>query len=486
MFKNLFFGIPRSAQIFTGTWLCRMLRGPDDYVNNSANFQIIKYSDSTVENVTFFNAQVVFYNSSLLRFNNPTNNFIGINSPNNENVFLFSLEPELFTKSKNFTSLLSALVNTEIGKKVYNLTKMRKNLEKFFNLTEHLETLMTIGLSKRSGKSKISYFRPGFTYEGEAITKFFHFYVNASQILPLNYIIEGKKFGLFEAVVSVLTYYAWKELKNAFTTVHGLLQLSPFSLSMIISLDFCFALYLFDITTTSQNLYPLFAFVSTVSLTIFFQLQIRVLLNVWKAQVLSSNDARILRKNTVIFFTTIGVTLLSTPLANKTVFTYPVIPLLFLYSMFIPQIIQTAVNEDFNKKDSFFVCMITIIRAAQLYYFSCYNKNIEETHNVGIFIFFLIWLLLQCIVVLLQNKFGGRFFLPGSFKSIPFDYGRIPVPDGSECEICLSEILPGEPSMVTPCGHPFHRECLTRWMQDHDICPICRQYLPQLSNEYLL
>ena len=191
MFKNLFFGIPRSAQIFTGMWLCRLLRGPNDYVNNSAPFQLIKHPDSTVENVTFFNAQITFHNSSLLSFNSPTNNFIGVNSPNNENIFLFSLEPKLFSKSKNFTSLLHALVNTEIGKNEYNFTKMRKNLEIFFNLTEPLETQMTIGLRKRSGETRISYFRPGFTYEGDATSKFFHFYVNASQVLPLNYIIEG-------------------------------------------------------------------------------------------------------------------------------------------------------------------------------------------------------------------------------------------------------------------------------------------------------
>ena len=46
---------------------------------------------------------------------------------------------------------------------------------------------------------------------------------------------------------------------------------------------------------------------------------------------------------------------------------------------------------------------------------------------------------------------------------------------GMECNICLSEINATCKSVDTlPCGHSFHRGCLTDWRFVHNTCPCCR------------
>jgi hypothetical protein len=51
-----------------------------------------------------------------------------------------------------------------------------------------------------------------------------------------------------------------------------------------------------------------------------------------------------------------------------------------------------------------------------------------------------------------------------------------------ECVICMAgvRLLPLSERFVTPCGHFFHPECLTSWMEVKAECPQCRGPLPPL------
>ena len=44
----------------------------------------------------------------------------------------------------------------------------------------------------------------------------------------------------------------------------------------------------------------------------------------------------------------------------------------------------------------------------------------------------------------------------------------------NECPICLEEFLIGQTVTELSCHHPFHRDCLTLWMQENHNCPMCR------------
>lgn len=48
-------------------------------------------------------------------------------------------------------------------------------------------------------------------------------------------------------------------------------------------------------------------------------------------------------------------------------------------------------------------------------------------------------------------------------------------PKELECSVCLEPIEEKRDSgMIVPCGHAFHKTCILRWMEESDLCPICR------------
>ena len=52
------------------------------------------------------------------------------------------------------------------------------------------------------------------------------------------------------------------------------------------------------------------------------------------------------------------------------------------------------------------------------------------------------------------------------------------------CSICLMDINDGQKTILLPCGHMFHDECVTKWLNIHNTCPLCRFELPTDDPEY--
>ena len=53
-----------------------------------------------------------------------------------------------------------------------------------------------------------------------------------------------------------------------------------------------------------------------------------------------------------------------------------------------------------------------------------------------------------------------------------------------ECSICLMEVSEGQDTILLPCGHMFHDNCVTKWLKIHNTCPLCRFELPTDNAEY--
>ena len=61
--------------------------------------------------------------------------------------------------------------------------------------------------------------------------------------------------------------------------------------------------------------------------------------------------------------------------------------------------------------------------------------------------------------------------------------GRAPPQPGDECAICQDIYLP--PLEILPCGHIFHRMCISQWFESRWCCAVCRAGTPDdLKNQY--
>lgn len=45
--------------------------------------------------------------------------------------------------------------------------------------------------------------------------------------------------------------------------------------------------------------------------------------------------------------------------------------------------------------------------------------------------------------------------------------------ESHQCAVCLNEIKVNS-SVLTPCGHFFHQDCLSQWLYKKQNCPLCR------------
>lgn len=52
------------------------------------------------------------------------------------------------------------------------------------------------------------------------------------------------------------------------------------------------------------------------------------------------------------------------------------------------------------------------------------------------------------------------------------------------CAVCTDDFIAMERVTRLPCGHEFHRECVTTWLKRHCTCPVCRRELRTDNPEY--
>ena len=44
---------------------------------------------------------------------------------------------------------------------------------------------------------------------------------------------------------------------------------------------------------------------------------------------------------------------------------------------------------------------------------------------------------------------------------------------GSECVICVEDFIENQETIVLPCGHYYHKPCVSRWLWNKTTCPLC-------------
>lgn len=53
------------------------------------------------------------------------------------------------------------------------------------------------------------------------------------------------------------------------------------------------------------------------------------------------------------------------------------------------------------------------------------------------------------------------------------------------CVICLDEYAEDTPVMRLKCGHHFHTDCVLKWLDEKEQCPICLQDFQKATNHHV-
>jgi hypothetical protein len=73
--------------------------------------------------------------------------------------------------------------------------------------------------------------------------------------------------------------------------------------------------------------------------------------------------------------------------------------------------------------------------------------------------------------------FSFKSPLVEQIKSYVYSNTYIYTEKGDSCSICLNLFEFGDQVHVTNCKHTFHAECILRWLENSNDCPLCRQAL---------
>lgn len=459
--------------IFRGNWSF-----PHSLEKESVNgFRIFIEEPINYSGYIIYEAKANFFNES--SFNSPMREFkmFGISANNNSDFYFFSTPRTIFTLSKAIALLNQTYKNID-PKNSENLLQIQKEMVSIVNHTQEEPLLASLMFSNTSTLVGYRTFDTNF-----GILGFLDFdrtiSFAATKINYAKFLIEGKKFGVIIAISILFNFAAWRSLFCNFKSSTSLVHLSLGTFIMHISFDFSFALYFFDLTSTALEFIRLFLFLFFCTISMFI-ICMQLIAMIWRAQNPDADEE--IRMSFMNLVIGVSTSMFLYSFSTSLVFHAPAVTLIFIYSFFIPQIIHSARIPGKKKGDETFNIFITIQRLIPLWYSTLYKANIHETYSVTLGIGITIYILFQLFIMFMQSKFGGYFFLPSKCQPSRIDYLDEPIPDNSQCPICMCDVINGDNSIMTPCHHAFHKSCLSRWLDEEMICPICRNTLPPIYN----
>lgn len=303
------------------------------------------------------------------------------------------------------------------------------------------------------------------------------------QVNMITFVSEGKTFGFLLSICILLDFYAWFWVTKTFNTRSLLQQFSQHSLILHVGYSFGLLFFTLDIAVSIDHFTKLFIVVFLFMIICFFYCQIPLLADVWRAnqEIFTQDNIDIheIQYRMLMLFLELSIEIILSSVLTTYMFEYSLICSFLQILAFLPQIYHLIKNPLIMKPDYFFLTTIYLIRLVPIYYFSMKPTNflfVDCSKPFGIFL--MIFWSIQYIVLLLQNTFGGDFFLPKASRVAGYNYRLARNSQYEDCSICMTHIEEADETMTPPCGHTFHRNCLLRWMEEDRICPVCRAPLP--------
>ena len=53
-----------------------------------------------------------------------------------------------------------------------------------------------------------------------------------------------------------------------------------------------------------------------------------------------------------------------------------------------------------------------------------------------------------------------------------------------ECSVCKMDFDDGDDVKIMPCEHQYHIECIDKWLEMSNFCPLCRYELKTDDDDY--
>lgn len=466
-----------NLSFYPGNWTASFNNRHNVTVNSTGKFKLIFEPLRNISGYDIMPAWGTFYNSTEVKFGGVNQTYAAFLRPNHSCVMIHIDFPIPITVEDYVGIVNNVLAKNNMTEPFDSLVELKKNIDK---------ELLTVPDGSRSRIMYVEFVNETNQTHEFAIQEsivgriIFTDDVNltfvGSRFDLIKFSVEGKKFGVVAGLSAVLLSYAWYSLAKNFVTDVSIMQLSMSSIILNVGVDFGYALLILEIGLTDSSFRQEYIIIFTCLVLVYFIYQMRMM-----ALLLKSNgnfgeggwEAIHIK-----FFSQITVLMSISSFAVSLCLDMPILFLPYVYSYFIPQIIYSARHPSSKKKDKWFVILVTIARLMPLWYFTIYPLNINGATSLTICIIFTMYAVLQAVIILLQNKFGGAFFLPKSARPQIYDYTSVHVEPGTECSVCMTEILEGDETMTTPCQHSFHKECLERWMEEKLVCPMCRAALP--------
>lgn len=319
-------------------------------------------------------------------------------------------------------------------------------------------------------------------------------------------VTNGKLYAILSIIqVITLAYFTISHTESRATN-SAMMKTSSFGLLAQVCFDAVISIFhlitAFSYPPISLPIYFVF-FLSSIVYAVF---QMRYLVEICRLSWNYSTLTMALSRIYLIIYLYIAVSLILALVFEPLIW----IPLFLAHSCWIFQIIHNACYRTRRAYDWRYIIGTTICRSfVPAYFYAWPGQTILLVPPRPTLIFALFAYDAVLIAILMaQDRFGPRFFIPSWLGPAPYNYRRsIPVdlympqhdavsqttlapqppqaptqPNanlGPTCTICMSEIDPfvGE-HMIAPCNHTFHEECLITWMDQKMECPVCRGRLP--------
>jgi len=370
---------------------------------------------------------------------------------------------------------------------------------------------------------------------------------------PLRFGMKSKTYALLATACALAQIAALMRQMRSSGTYAAAASVSSLTIGMQGILDGYLCIVHLIVGIVYEGSFKIWASVAFLQFFVFSIFEMRFMLTVWKAMRTlgynSNNDHNSSRQELSYLYSRFySAFLIGLVLFYEYWFISDFLVIL-LHSFWVPQILYNYQQNSAKSLDVSYVVIVTITRLfIPLYVWVC-PHNVARyvsagwigTPNKTLGLFFVMYMLVQMTILLMQRRFGASFFVPKFMRPPRYDYYRR-VPDdhvvfcdmkndndaatqyhnniivvdcdddsydddvltsattnttttktttttttntsrrGMYCTICMSDIdVTARGSfVVTPCDHFFHSSCLQQWMRIKLACPTCRQSLPPL------